>query len=197
MSAVLSQSATNLSVSNDNPEWDDEMFASRVKVHASRNAKGVTRESQLLNRQKLIAMLCADYRAHFVAIYGKTDRLPTAIFERVEKAVDNFISEKMKEVNVTNSISYRRSFFHNHKEMEVTERVQVTGENKLTLQEQHLGVTIFITQAEKRLKDLEAKKTPDYEREKEVKANIMRLNLTKQFIEGEMKHQEELKNKTS
>jgi hypothetical protein len=86
----------------------------------------------------------------------------------------------------------RRSFFHNGNNMEITERVALTGENKLTLQEQHLGVNIFISSNEKRLRDLESKPTPDYEAEKKIKATLMKLNVTKNYIEGEMKHQEKL-----
>ena len=188
--AVLSQSATTLTVSNaSNPEWDDLAFSESVKRAAERSSKGITRERQMLNRNKLCSSVCADYRSHFAAMYGKTDRLPSDIFEQIEKAVDTYISKYLNCVSFSNVLSYRRYFFHSEKQMEVTERVQNTGENKLTLQEQHLGITIFITSAEKRLKDLEAKKTPDYEMEKEVKQRIMRLSVTKSFIEGEIAHQ--------
>lgn len=193
---VLSQSATQLTVSNATSEWSEVEFALSAKRCADRTAKGTTRERQLLKRNGnggLISMVCADYRGHFAAIYGKTERLPSAVFSLIEKAVDKFLSDKMSEVNVNNAISYRRGFYHDGRNMAVTERIQVTGENQLSLKEQHLGVNLFIGAAEKRLKDLEAKPTPDLDREKEVKAQIMRLTITRSFIEGEMKHQEELK----
>ena len=193
MSQALTQSATNLTISNGTPDWTEVEFNASVKRQGERQAKGVTRERNILKRQQLISMVCADYRSHFAVLYGKTDRLPSAVFSLVETAVDKFIAAKLAEVNPINSISYRRGFFHNSKDMLITERVTVVGENQLTLKEQHLGVNLFIGQAEKRLKDLEAKPTPDLDREKEVKAQIMRLTLTRNFIEGEMKHQAEVK----
>jgi hypothetical protein len=196
MSQAIAQSATQLSVSNAVSDWNDEQFYASAKRCSERQAKGATRERNLLRRNGnggLISMVCADYRSHFTALYGKTDRLPSEVFQKIEAQVDKYLASKLGEVNSLNAISYRRSFYHNFKDFEVTERVNVTGENMLSLKEQHLGIVIFITQAEKRLKDLEAKLTPDLDREKEVKAQIMRLNTTRNFIEGEMKHQEELK----
>ena len=189
MNTVLAQSATQLAVSNSVNE-DAFPFQERIKMAAERQAKGVTRERQMLNRNKLISALCADYRAHFAAIYGKTDRLPSAVFEKVETAVDNYIAEQLNRVSKHNAISFRRAFHHDFNQQKVTERVVATGENELSLQEQHLGVNLFIGQAERKLKDLEAKKTPDYEREKQVKDQLMKLNVTKAFIEGEIAHQQ-------
>ena len=189
MNTVLAQSATQLAVSNSVSE-DAFPFQERIKMAAERQAKGVTRERQMLNRNKLISALCADYRAHFAAIYGKTDRLPSAVFEKVETAVDNYIAEQLNRVSKHNAISFRRAFHHDFNQQKVTERVVATGENELSLQEQHLGVNLFIGQAERKLKDLEAKKTPDYEREKQVKDQLMKLNVTKAFIEGEIAHQQ-------
>lgn len=190
---VLAQSATQLSVSNvSSPEWTELNFNASVLKVAERKAKGITVERWMLKRNDLVSGVCADYRAHFAAMFGKTDRLPSDVFSKVETAVDKFLSEKLAAVNGLNVLSQRKYFFHSEKQMEVTQRVTNTGENKLALQEQHLGITIFITQAERRLKDLEAKPNPDLELEKEVKQRIMRLNVTKAFIEGEMKHQASL-----
>ncbi len=187
MSNAIAQSATTLAVSPTGESQFD--IADSVRRCAERTAKGTTRERQFLQRNKLMSTVCADYRSHFPAIYGKTERLPSEVYERIESEVDKFITSQLGRVNNLNVISLRRGFFHNAKEMEITERIINTGENKLTLKEQLLGANIFITSAEKRLSDLERKPTPDYEREKEVKAQIMRLNLTKQFIMGEMDHQ--------
>lgn len=195
MSTAIAQNATQLTVSNGSPDWADTDFELSVKRCAERTAKGVTRERHMLQRNKLVSGVCADYRSHFASVYGKTDRLPTAIFERIEAAVDSYINSKLREVNPMNVVNYRRSFYHNSRDMEITERIAVTGENKLTLKEQLLGVTIYITQAEKRLKDLESKPSPDYEREKAVKQQILKLQLTKDFILGEMKHQESVETK--
>lgn len=191
MSNAIAQSATQLTVhSNSEENWN---FKSSVIRQAERTAKGTTRERQLLNRNKLVSAACAEYRCHFAAIYGKTDRLPTAIFSKIETCVDEFLSEQFKRINPLNAQSLRRGFYHNSRQMEITERIHLVGENKLTLEEQKLGVNMFITAAEKRLKDLEKKPTPDYDREKAVKQQLMQLELTRNFILGEIKHQEELK----
>ena len=197
---VLAQSATQLSISNAASDWNEPEFYTSAKRNSERQAKGATRERNLLRRNGnggLISMVCADYRSHFAALYGKTDRLPSEVFEKIEKTVDKYIAEKLAEVNAGNVLTYRRAFHHNTRDMEVTERVNLVGENKLTLKEQHLGITIMLTAANKRLTDLQAKPTPDYDREKEVKAQIMRLELTRSFIEGEQKHQSELAAKAS
>jgi hypothetical protein len=187
MSNAIAQSATELTVANNGEQSFD--FKLSAKNAASRQAKGVTRERQMLNRQKLISSVCADYRTHFAAIYGKTDRLPSEIFDKINSAVDEYLADMLKTVNNANVISHRRAFYHNSKEMMITERIVNTGENMLTLQEQLLGVHIFKNNAERKLKALEAKPTPDLDAEKEVKATLMKLAVTEQFIQGEIKHQ--------
>ncbi len=194
MSQAIAQSATQLTVSNTSEENFD--FALSVSNAAVRQAKGVTRERQMINRNKLVSAVCADFRNHFASIYGKTERLPSVIFAKCEIEVDTFLTKTLANVHPMNAISFRRAFFHNSREMEITERVVNTGENKLTLAEQRLGVILFIGQAEKRLKELEAKPTPDYDREKEIKAQILKLSVTKQFIEGEIAHQSKVTTET-
>lgn len=194
MSNAIAQSAAVLTQSANGEDNFD--FQLAVKTVAERSAKGITRESKLLNRNKLVAGACAQYRARFAAIYGKTDRLPSEIFNKIESAVDEFIDSTLKQVNSLNSISLRRAFYHKSNDLEVVERVTVIGENKLSLKEQKLGVTLMIGQAEKRLKDLEAKPTPDLDREKQVKQTIMKLTVTQNFIIGEMKSQEKLAEET-
>lgn len=191
---VLAQSATQLSVSNnDEANYD---FAKTANDAAAKQAKGVTRERKMLNRQKLIQQVCADFRMHFAEIYGKTERLPSDVFAKVTEAVDATITAALREVNHANVIGYRRAFHHDHKNMLITERVTLVGENQITLQEQKMGITLFIGQAEKRLKELQAKKTPDYEREKEVKATLMKLEVTKQFVEREIAEQNRVTSET-
>lgn len=187
MNTAIAQSATQLAVSaNGETSFDFALAASKA---AKRSSKGVTRERQMLDRNKLISSVCAEYRAAFVAIYGKSDRLPSDIFEKIKEHVDAYINKQLSTVHAGNVISHRRAFYHDHKNMAVTERVINTGENTLTLKEQLFGVNMFITQAEKRLQDLMAKKTPDYDREKATKEQILRLQCTKSFIEGEIAHQ--------
>lgn len=169
--------------------WD---YKARVIILANRASKGVTRERQILKRQSLIDGMKNDYRVHFASIYGKSDKLPTAVFEKICETVDAFIGEQLARVNTSNVIGLRRGFHWAEKDMGFTERVVLTGENSISLEEQHLASTIFITQAEKRLKDLEAKPTPDHEAEKTIKERIMRLTVTRTFIEQEIDHQKKL-----
>ena len=78
------------------------------------------------------------------------------------------------------------------------ERVVLTGENELTMQEQRDGIDALIYQSEKRLKSLENKKLqeneklPHYEKIKKLASQILRMNSTKLFIEAEIQHQQEL-----
>jgi hypothetical protein len=188
---ALGQNATDLAVSPTQEQDYD--FAACVKRNAERTAKGTTRERHELRYNKLISACCADYRSHYPMIYGKTERLPTDIHSKIEEAVTNFVQNQLNRVNVTNVVNFRRGFHHNEREMEITDRITTVGENKLTLQEQLLGVNIYINSANKRLDDLMKKPTPDYERERMVKQSIMRLEITKQFILGEINTQEKLK----
>ena len=189
MSNAIAQSATQLVV--DTHSEDNYDFGLAAVTAASRQAKGLTRERWTLNRQKLIASVCADYRGRFAAIYGRTDRLPTSVFVKVETAVDSVVNKLLSAVNTANAVSMRRSFAHKPADMLICERVTAVGENSLTLQEQHLGVNLFIGTANRHLNDL-IKVGGKLDQEKQVKAQIMRLELTKSFIEGEMKHQAEV-----
>ena len=191
MSNAIAQSATSLTVSTTGGE-DNFPFAERIETLAQKQAKGMTREKVLINKQKLTSQVCADYRAHFANLYGKTERLPSEIFEKIEKAVDTFIERNLKLVNPFNAQSVRRAFAVKFNDLMIVERVTAIGENTLSLKEQKFGIEIALGQANKRLDDLQAKKTPDYDREKELRAQIMKLTLVKDFILGELKHQEKL-----
>lgn len=191
MSNALSQNATDLAVAGQPEETFD--FVACVKRNAERTAKGTTRERQFLQYNKLISACCADYRSHYPAIYGKSERIASEVFAKIDKAVTEFIQAQLNRVSVSNVVGLRRGFYHNVKQMEVTDRITSVGENKLTLEEQLLGINIFITQSNRRLDDLMKKPTPDYDREKEVRAQIMRLMVTKDFILGEIKTQNDAK----
>lgn len=190
MSNAIGQNATDLAVAPNGEQSFD--FVACAKRNAERTAKGATRERHQLQYNKLISACCADYRSHYPMIYGKTERLPSSVHAEIDKAVTELIESHLKRVNVTNVIGLRRGFYHNQREMEVTDRITTVGENKLPLNEQLLGVNIFITTAEKRLDDLMKKPTPDYDREKDMRQYIMRLNITKQFILGEIEQQKKV-----
>jgi hypothetical protein len=184
-SNTLAPSATMLTVSNQTEE--NYPFSEVVTRIASQKAKGATREKWDINKNKLVSSVCSDYRNHFAMIYGKSDRLPSQIFDKIVEAVEKFITETIKAVNITNAVSVRKSFAWNERDLEVFERVEVRGKNVLALKEQLLGVNILITSANNRLKDLEKKPTPDYDAEKTLKHRIMKLEITKTSIETDLK----------
>lgn len=187
---VLGQNATALAISPCSEEnWQFDASAERA---ASRQAKGLTKERFMLNRQKLIAACCADYRAHFAEVYGKTERLPSAVFEKIEAAVDGVINKALALVHAGNAQSVRRAFAHKANDMKFVLRTVATGEDDISLKEQLFACNLAIGAAEKRLDEVMGKKTPDYDREKALKAQIAKLMLTKQFISGEIAHQNKL-----
>lgn len=193
MNTVLAQSATQLTQTNHGEEAFpfDEVVSKLGEQKLKKN--GLTRQAFNLNPQKLIASVCAEYRAKFAMIYGKSDRLPSKVFDRISEEVHKWIEGKLQLVTPQNAVSVRRSFVHKSKDMSVAERVTIIGENVISLQEQLLGINIFISASERRLKDLEAKPTPDLDQEKKVKERLLKLNLTKQFIQGEIEHQKTAK----
>lgn len=190
MNNVLSQSATAITLGGQSEEnWDFVASAARAM---DRKAKGLTKEAFACKRATLVSVCCADYRSHFAAIYGKSERLPSAVFEKIEAAVDACINAKLSLIHAGNAVSVRRTFSHKANDFKFVLRTVATGEDEISLEEQRFACKLALNQAEKRLTDQQAKKTPDYDREKEIKAQIMRLSLTLQFIEGEITHQAEL-----
>jgi hypothetical protein len=187
---AIAQSATQLAVSpNGEHEFDFNLVAKNASFSDS---KGLTREKAMLQRSKLITSVVNTYRSHFSSIYGRKDVLPKDIFEKIEQAVDLVIAEAMSAVHNCNVISMRRAFHYQKSSMSVTERVTVVGENILTLREQKLGITLYIGQAEKRLRELQAKPTPNHDAEKKLNERLMNLGITKSFIETELQKLEEV-----
>ena len=139
MSKAITQNATDLAISPTGEEDYD--FDLSVKRQATKSAKGTTRERLTLNRNKLITHVCGDFRMHFAAVYGKSEKLPRDIFNKVENAVDNYLTEQLKQVNSLNVISSRRAFFHIARQAEIVERVTIIGENKLVLRSNYLELT--------------------------------------------------------
>ncbi len=192
MSNAIAQSATMLTLSGQSEEAFD--FDACAKRASDKNVKadGMTRERASLGRQKLIEYCKNDYRMHFAAIYGKTDRIPSVVFEKIEASVDKVIAARLGEVNAMNAVSYRRGFAFKANDLCFVDRITVIGENTLALKEQHLACNIAIRVANQRLDDLYKKKSPDLDREKSVKAMLMKLEVAKNFIEGEIAHQDKV-----
>lgn len=185
---VMAPSATILTESGNSEQAYP--FNTVLSQLANIAKKNLVRGGSTLNRTKLISAMCAQYRYSFSAIYGKGEVLPTDIHAKICESVDNYIhGELSNNINSSNSVSLRRTFAWNEKEMTVFEKVTAIGHNVLALKEQRLGITIFIGQCEKRLKELEAKPNPDFDLEKAVKDRLFKLNVTKQYIESEIAKQ--------
>jgi len=185
MSNALAQSATALAQSGvGETEFDFILHANKA---AWTDGKGLTMERAMLQRSKLITSVVNAYRNQFAGIYGRKDVLPSEIFAKVENAVDTVISRALGGINENNVLSVRRSFHYNKANHTVTERVTAIAENMLTLKKQLLGITIYVTAAEKRLRELEAKPTPNHDAEKKVRERIMNLGISQAFIQSELK----------
>ena len=174
-------------------------FGERLLTLAARKSGGTIRASYALKPQALIDSLRNDYRCHYASVYGKSDKLPSAIIEKIRAEVDSFLAKMLDGVNASNVISSSKKFFWRENDKDVTERVINTGENELSMQEQRDGINALITQSETRLKALENEKLPDhekigqhYEKIKQLASRILRMNSTKTFIEAEIQHQQEL-----
>lgn len=196
MSNAIGQSATQLATS---VAVLPEAYPFDVRLNKIAQQKlgssGITLERQMLVRNKLFSALCADYRAHFCQIYSKTDKFPQEVVDAIHKAVDSYITSQLNKVHTQNVISYRRAFHHNYNKSMVTERVIVTGENLISLQEQHLGINLFIGNANRRLTDLDKAGRLTDELEKDIREQITRCEATKAAIEAKMKNLEQLQSK--
>jgi hypothetical protein len=173
-------------------------FGERLLTLAARKSGGTIRASYTLKSQALIDSLRNDYRCHYAGIYGKSDKLPSAVIDKIRSEVDLFLARMLAGVNSSNVISSSKKFIWRENDKDVMERVVLTGENELTMQEQRDGIDALIYQSEKRLKSLENKKLqeneklPHYEKIKKLASQILRMNSTKLFIEAEIQHQQEL-----
>ena len=194
MSNATAQSATNLAPSAQGEDNFD--FKSSVERASSRQAKGMTRSRNEVNRNKLLNAVRADYRSQFPAIYSKTDRIPSATNDKLEAAVDEHIKGMLAMVNALNCTTVRRSFSHKASQMKFVEKVTAVGENELSLIEQRLGCTLAMGQLDRREQDAEKGNRLTEEMRKEFAQQKMKLQLTKQFIEGEIQHQSKLVEET-
>lgn len=196
MSAVLSQNATELAVSNPLPDWTTDQFHLSVKRAAERKVgkSGITTERLMLKRNDLISAVCADYRNHFAAIYGKSDRLPSDIHAKVVEAVEEFLIKTLTAVNPTNVISQRTYYYPDFKALEITQRINCVGENKVLLQHQLTACSAFIAQVNRRIHDLETgnQSLKNNDMLKEARARLVKLEMLHNFIKGEIGHQEKV-----
>lgn len=185
--AVLTNNATKLAISTP-PELD---FDAIVSKNALRSVKGVTRERLLINHSKLFATCAAETRS--LLGQEKGNNLPAEIADKLSNAVDAFINQHIQRINPSNAISFRRSFAHKSRDMQIVDKLTAIGENVLNLKEQHLGCNILLTEKNRSLDELMKKPNPDYDREMSVKEEIAKLERTKTFIESCLAKNAEIK----
>jgi hypothetical protein len=190
MSQALAQSATQLTKSNGLEEWlDIDFFNSATKAAGRKVGKdSVALERYVMKREAIASAVAADYRAHQAGLFGRSDRLPSAIMDKCYAGTDKFIAQVMAMINPSNIITARRAFYHDVNDNKVTERCTIVGENLLDLKKQHLGILLFKGQAEKRLKAFQTEGKPDHDREVKLENAVRRCEQTMAFIEGEMAH---------
>lgn len=167
-------------------------LVSCVARQASRQVKAgsSTRERYMLNKSKLFSAVCSEVKS--LLGLEKTLRLNEEMADKINSAVDSYIIGRIAEVNPTNCRSVTKSFKHDSRNLQVVEKVSAIGENLLSLKEQLLGIHILQRTAEKRLTDLQAKKSPNYEAEENVKKYIAKLNLTETHISAQLQAMEDL-----
>lgn len=196
MSNILAQNATQLAVSNSQSDWDESRFADAVYRAMQRKVgkSGITTERLMMKRNELISAVCSDYRAHFAAIYGKSDRLPSDVHAKIVEQVDKATASQLTRINPTNCINLREYYYADFKQLEITQRVTATGENKVLLQHQLTACNSFVSQIERRIRDLESQNmTPkNLDMLKEAKARLNKFNMLHEFIKGELAHQAKL-----
>lgn len=192
ISGAISSSATDLSIS---PSGEAEYsFALAVERATERKVKSdtLTIARFSVKRNDIISAVCADYRSHFAAIYGKSERLPSAIHEKIVAAVDVKIASLLGQVHNNNCTTVRRAFAHKPNQMKFISRVVATGEDEITLKEQLFACHIALGQLERRYTALENSNRLTEDLRKDIQTQKMRLTLTETFIRGEIGHQEKL-----
>lgn len=191
-STILAPSATLLTESGQGEA--NYPFHSMLQHIAAIAKKNLTRGGYSLDRTKLVSAMCKKYRETFSAIYAKNQDLPKHIHSKICDEVDSFITKELTgAIHPGNSFSVKRSFNWVEKENDINEKVTAVGYNQLeSYKERIFGATLFIGQAERRLKDLLAKPTPDLEQEAKLKQRIERLQLTRNYLIAEQERQEKL-----
>jgi hypothetical protein len=186
---VLAPSATMLTVSPNGE--DNYCFESAAERATQQKARGLTKERHMVVRSKVLTAMCAEYRSTFAAIYGKSDRLPSAIFEKITKAADEQIIRLLHQVHIGNCTSVRRSFAHKSTQRKFVSRVQATGEDEISLEEQLLACHLAQGQINRRIEDNDKAGKLTDELRLELQKQLLKLNDTENFIKKEISYQNE------
>jgi hypothetical protein len=179
MSQALAQSATQLAVGG----VDDITLPQLVEKNATKSIKGVTRERLFLNRSKLFATCAAELLSRSGTESAKQGgRLPAELADRLYEEVDAFIQRQINRINPQNSLSFRRAWKHNKRDMSIVDRITAIGENNLTLEDQNIGCNTLLHDLDDREARYYASNKPDIDKERQFKEYRAALQLTKQHI---------------
>lgn len=170
MNNVLSNNATDLAVSTNTPEQYP--FAERVAKIAARkvSASGLTTRSMSINRGGLISAVCADFRATFPSLFAKRDdkgniiegsmRLSEQWLDIVVKHVDEFVQAQYEAFTKNECKVSNTRFVHQGSKKDVILRHTLVRDEVIALQEQKLGIMLFVGETKRQMDKLNNQSTP-------------------------------------
>lgn len=163
-------------------------YAAIVATHARRKiAHGsVVTQSFKLNQANLFSSVCSEVKSRR-GLDEKT--LPVEIANRISDEIQTFIMAQINSVTPDNITGISKAFKYKAKENTVVEAVMVKGENIISIKERLFALTLLKGKAEKRLKELQAKPTPDLDAELRQKQNLMQYQLTTDHLQAELERQ--------
>jgi hypothetical protein len=185
-------------------QWD---FHARIPKIAARKVgtNGITISSYEMNRNKLVASACAEFRDHYTALLVKRDdtgniipaslRIPSEYYDKAVSAVDAFIKSKMDEFldNPDQLAPVRQRFVHQAAKHTVIIRHTMVRNEIVSLQKQHLGIVLLIGETNRLIKKYDAQKaewsTETCERVNKLQARLAKEELTLAKLDEEIAKQ--------
>lgn len=169
---VLAPSATMLTVSSSEENWFAALpvlIAKFAGTDYEHDNSTMRLEKVCLNKQTLRDRVRFNFRATFAAIYGKDGqaekdiRLPDDVFNRLNKAVDTFIDEQLQRLiaGKWEITTLNRSFAYSTKHSAYVESMSIKSELLIDANRQLLAASIYKSECERKLTDLEKKQIAD------------------------------------
>lgn len=178
MNNVLAQNATDIAVSASTPE--NYPFAERVAKIAERKvgASGLTRSSVTVNRNALMSGVCADFRNTFPSLFAKRDdkgniiegqvnRVPDKWYDVIVKHIDEFIDNQFERFTKNECKVSNTRFVHQGAKKDVILRHTLVRDEIIALQEQKLGIMLFIGETKRQIDKLNNQSVPLNEKQEE------------------------------
>jgi hypothetical protein len=90
MAQAIAQSVTQLTPGGVAGNLSDEyLFDALIEKLSKRNAKGMTRQTLMLNSNKLFSGVAAEFKSH--RGLNRTDNLPQAVVDLLDRKVTDFV----------------------------------------------------------------------------------------------------------